>query len=169
MASADDPSRARFGAAMLDGFAVDVSHQEIERVVVELEELYRSQPGEWLPIAGIGDYLARELGYEDLDEFEDALKSDFAAFVGKLPHVVISRVESELTPGTFRDVFKVTTPAATGKAAKPRVMRLRARWNRTSPRARWTKTKTKPSARPRSERNARWSWTTRRTNENELL
>ena len=114
MASADDPSRARFGAAMLDGFAVDVSHQEIERVVVELEELYRSQPGEWLPIAGIGDYLARELGYEDLDEFEDALKSDFAAFVGKLPHVVISRVESELTPGTFRDVFKVTTPAATG-------------------------------------------------------
>ena len=25
MASADDPSRARFGAAMLDGFAVDVS------------------------------------------------------------------------------------------------------------------------------------------------
>lgn len=127
MASADDPSRARFGAAMLDGFAVDVSHQEIERVVVELEELYRSQPGEWLPIAGIGDYLARVLGYEDLDEFEDALKSDFAAFVGKLPHVVISRVESELTPGTFRDVFKVTTPAATGKAAKPRVMRLRVR------------------------------------------
>jgi len=127
MARADDPARAAFGAAMLDGFAVDVSHQEIERVVVELEELYRSQPGEWLPIAGVGDYLARELGYEDLDEFEDALKSDFAAFVGKLPHVTTARVESELTPGTSRACFKVTTPNASGDAGTPRTMRLRVR------------------------------------------
>ena len=126
-----DQKNSNFGAAMLDGFAVDVSHQEIERIVVELEELYKSQPGEWLPIAGIGAYLADELGYEDLDEFEDALKSDFKTFIGKLPHVAVDVVESELQPGVFREVFKVTPPrngngtGTDGDASNaPRVMRL---------------------------------------------
>jgi len=73
----DKKSDVNFGTAMLDGFSVDVSHQEIERIVVELEELYKSQPGEWLPVAGIGAYVAEELGYEDADEFEDALKCTF--------------------------------------------------------------------------------------------
>ena len=126
---------SNFGAAMLDGFAVDVSHQEIERIVVELEELYKSQPGEWLPIAGIGAYLASELGYEDIDEFEDALKSDFKTFIGKLPHVRVSVVESELQPGTFREVFRVCSSSnassnasnATADANAPRVMRLRVK------------------------------------------
>ena len=130
-----DRKDSNFGAAMLDGFAVDVSHQEIERIVVELEELYKSQPGEWLPIAGIGAYLASELGYEDIDEFEDALKSDFKTFIGKLPHVRVSGVESELQPGTFREVFRVCSSSnassnasnATADANAPRVMRLRVK------------------------------------------
>ena len=123
-----DRKDSNFGAAMLDGFAVDVSHQEIERIVVELEELYKSQPGEWLPITGIGAYLASELGYEDVDEFEDALKSDFKTFIGKLPHVRVSVVESELQPGTFREVFQVSSSSnATTHANAPRVMRLRVK------------------------------------------
>ena len=126
-----DREDSNFGAAMLDGFAVDVSHQEIERIVVELEELYKSQPGEWLPIAGIGAYLASELGYEDIDEFEDALKCDFKTFIGKLPHVRVSVVESELQPGTFREVFRVRASSsesnANANANAPRVMRLRVK------------------------------------------
>lgn len=73
-------------------------------------------------IVGIGDYFVCEFGYEDLDEFEDVLKSDFVVFVGKLLYVVILCVESELTSGTFWDVFKVTTSAATGKVVKLCVM-----------------------------------------------
>jgi mediator of RNA polymerase II transcription subunit 31 len=111
------------GAALLDGFAVDVSHQELERVLVELEALYASQPGEWLPVAGVAAYLAAELGYEDADEFEDALKSDFKSFLAKLPHVVLDVVESELAPGTFREVFKVAS-APSPRADPPAAARV---------------------------------------------
>ena len=51
--------------------------------------------------------LADELGYEDTDEFEDALKSSFADFIGALPHIETRNLESELQPGLFRDVFRV--------------------------------------------------------------
>ena len=51
--------------------------------------------------------LAEELGYEDTDEFEDALKSSFAEFIGALPHIETRNMESELQPGLFRDVFRV--------------------------------------------------------------
>jgi len=123
---------ANLGAQMLDGFSCDISHQEIERIVVELEELYRSQPGEWLPVAGVSALLADELGYEDADEFEDALKSNFVDFIAKLPHVECARIESELQPGLFRDVFKVTTSAngndaLEGKQSRARELRLKVR------------------------------------------
>ena len=125
---------ANLGTQMLDGFSVDISHQEIERIVVELEELYKSQPGEWLPVAGVSTILADELGYEDVDEFEDALKGTFVEFISKLPHVECAKVESELQPGLVRDVFKVTTARATEgndsaqvANARPRELRLRVK------------------------------------------
>lgn len=31
--------------------------------------------------------IMTELGYEDMEEFEDALKGTWAAFLGSLPHV----------------------------------------------------------------------------------
>ena len=84
-----------------------------------------------MPIAGIGAYLASELGYEDIDEFEDALKCDFKTFIEKLPHVRVSVVESELQPGTFREVFRVRRELgesnANANANAPRVMRLRVK------------------------------------------
>ena len=39
-----------YGSAMLDSFKIDISHQEMERIIVELELIYRTQPGQWLPI-----------------------------------------------------------------------------------------------------------------------
>jgi len=33
--------------------------------------------------------LAEELGYEDVDEFEDALKAPFKVFLANLPHVEV--------------------------------------------------------------------------------
>ena len=51
--------------------------------------------------------LADELGYEDEEEFEDALKGSFKEFIGALPHVEVANLESELQPGMFRDVFRI--------------------------------------------------------------
>ena len=38
-----------YGSAMLDSFKIDISHQEMERIIIELELIYKTQPGQWLP------------------------------------------------------------------------------------------------------------------------
>jgi hypothetical protein len=95
------------GSKMLDSFSIDISHQEVERIIVELEEIYKTQPGEWLPIFGIGKMLALDLGYEDEDEFEDALKCSFEEFMQKLPMVECKEIESELQPGLVRKCWRL--------------------------------------------------------------
>lgn len=42
---------------------------------------------EWLPLHGTAQILQEELGYEDIAEFEDALKGSFNDFLDILPHV----------------------------------------------------------------------------------
>ena len=39
-----------YGSSMLDSFKIDISHQEMERIIVELELLHKTQPAKWLPI-----------------------------------------------------------------------------------------------------------------------
>lgn len=59
------------------------SHQEMDRLVTELEGIWRAfafdgegNPTgvEWLPVDHVGQALCSDLGYEDMPEFEDALK-----------------------------------------------------------------------------------------------
>ena len=40
---------ATYGSTMLDSFKIDISHQEMERIIIELELIYKTQPGQWLP------------------------------------------------------------------------------------------------------------------------
>jgi len=76
---------------MLAGFGKNVSHQEIERVLSESEEWWRAaneQTGiEWVPLDGIKNFLCQDLGYEDIDEFEDALQGTFEEFMRCFPHI----------------------------------------------------------------------------------
>ena len=62
-----------------------VGHQEIGRIVDELDQIYSSQPTEWLPMENIGNMISNEW-YEDLDEFEDALGGSFSEFMHAMPH-----------------------------------------------------------------------------------
>merc|ERR1719221_1920701 len=76
---------------MLQGFQENVSHQEIERILSEVEAWYEAsnaQAGvEWLPVDGITNFLCNDLGYEDIDEFEDALQGSFESFLAAFPHI----------------------------------------------------------------------------------
>ena len=67
------------------------SHQEMERIVNEMDEILKFQPDTtaWLPVEQIGSMLTHELGYEDKDEFEDALKGTFEEFCRTLPHLEV--------------------------------------------------------------------------------
>mmetsp|Transcript_25719 Transcript_25719/g.43102 ORF Transcript_25719/g.43102 Transcript_25719/m.43102 type:complete len:225 (+) Transcript_25719:198-872(+) len=87
----------------LSGFKLDISHQEMDRIIGELEAIYQSQPTTWLPVESIGMMLTYELGYEDEAEFEDAIKCTFAQFLSTLPHI-----ELETINGTEK--FRVKPP-----------------------------------------------------------
>ena len=53
---------------------INLAHQEVERIIEHLEMVFESQPTEWLVVEPVGELLLRELGYEDMDDFEDALQ-----------------------------------------------------------------------------------------------
>lgn len=87
---------------------VDISHQEIDRLLKALEELYTetkaNTPGmEWMPLVGVGHLLCHELGYEDMAELEDAMGSSFADFVGKFP-IIELKEDDRFTGG---QVFRI--------------------------------------------------------------
>eukprot|EP00775_Hariotina_reticulata_P013024 gene13024-13153_t len=62
------------GAGLLAKTKIDMSHQEMSRLLQHLEELW----------AG----YTQELGYEDEPEFEDALQGSFSDFLNCLPHAI---------------------------------------------------------------------------------
>lgn len=84
---------------MLAGFKVNVSHQEVERILSEVEKWYATgyeQAGvEWLPIDGVTNFLMMDLGYEDQDEFEDAMNGSFVDFLANFPHIETKEVEGK--------------------------------------------------------------------------
>jgi hypothetical protein len=92
-------------SGVLQHAKVDMSHQEMARLVEHLEELWQgytrdgdgnSNGCEWLPVEQVGNLMCQELGYEDEAEFEDALKGSFSDFLDNLPHVV-KKVEHDKT------------------------------------------------------------------------
>ena len=74
-------------------FKFTLGHQEMTRVMKELEAIFRSQPCDWLPVEAMGNLLSQELGYEDVAEFEDALEGEFSEFVKGLPNAELSTNE----------------------------------------------------------------------------
>lgn len=84
------------GRPVLGATKVDLSHQEMDRLISELQNIWdtftQGPDGpteiEWLPVVGVGAALCEDLGYEDMDEFEDALNGTFSEFLESLPHIV---------------------------------------------------------------------------------
>jgi len=90
---------------MLEGFSFDVSHQELERILSDVEVWFetanRDTGLEWLPVQSICSFLCNELGYEDQDEFEDALQGSFEDFLKSFPHIQVKDAEDG-QPAMFR-------------------------------------------------------------------
>jgi hypothetical protein len=81
-----------------------IGHQEIDRIVDEVEQIFGSQPTEWLAIEPIGMMMLHEW-YEDFDEFEDAVGGSFKEFLEALP-----QFETRFHPDTGKGEFKVLPP-----------------------------------------------------------
>eukprot|EP01061_Rhynchopus_euleeides_P027442 TRINITY_DN4461_c0_g1_i1.p2 TRINITY_DN4461_c0_g1~~TRINITY_DN4461_c0_g1_i1.p2 ORF type:complete len:392 (+),score=187.25 TRINITY_DN4461_c0_g1_i1:119-1294(+) len=74
-------------------FKFSLGHQEMSRVMKELENIFACQPCDWLPVDAMANLLSVELGYEDVAEFEDALGGEFSDFVKGIPNAELSTNE----------------------------------------------------------------------------
>eukprot|EP00798_Chlamydomonas_sp_ICE-L_P021791 gene21791-28811_t len=102
------PVESSFGT-----YRIDMSHQEVDRLVTELEEWYRTGNAEWILIEAASSWLRHDLGYEDTSEFEDALGGTFENFLSQMPHIEVG------TDKEGRSVFKVK-PEPPREEWKPR-------------------------------------------------
>eukprot|EP00474_Spongospora_subterranea_P010143 CRZ10601.1 hypothetical protein [Spongospora subterranea] len=70
---------------------IDVGHQEVQRIIEELEAIYVMSHSEWLAAIPISSFICAQLGYEDIDELEDAIHGTFEEFLRILPQVQIKQ------------------------------------------------------------------------------
>lgn len=102
-----DASAANAVEAGASSFAhkLSIGHQEIDRIVDEVEQIYSSQPTEWLVLEPIGAMIVQlHDWYEDYDEFEDACGGSFEAFLQALPQFEVRKNEEG------KSEFKVLQP-----------------------------------------------------------
>jgi len=90
-ASADTPAEANPVESTLAA-KLSAGHQEIDRIVDEVESIFNSQPTEWLVVEPIGSMVMHTF-YEDEDDFEDAVGGSFEEFLRALPHIEVRKNE----------------------------------------------------------------------------
>jgi len=89
LCKADTPAPA--GGQTTLPFRIDLGHQEMSRVIQELEAIFRAVHGvagheRGVPASGLVMNLCESLGYEDEDELEEALGGPLVDFLSALPH-----------------------------------------------------------------------------------
>ncbi|KAI9182996.1 hypothetical protein H9P43_003912 [Blastocladiella emersonii ATCC 22665] len=111
--------------------SIDLGHQEVQRMIDEIEVVYTSAQTEWLQAEPVATFLCMNLGYEDVPELEDALNGTFEDFLKLLPSVELAtRPDAEGHPALY---FKVTPePAEADWVSKRLTYRVTQRaqlWN----------------------------------------
>ena len=94
-------------------YKVDVSHQELSRIIRELEDFCDTCPSEtWIAVEAAANWLCTQLGYEDYGELEDALHSTLEEFLIQLPHFDVRKPEPGADDQTtrFRSNLKEHAP-----------------------------------------------------------
>mmetsp|Transcript_41688 Transcript_41688/g.109958 ORF Transcript_41688/g.109958 Transcript_41688/m.109958 type:complete len:252 (-) Transcript_41688:207-962(-) len=96
-------------------YKLSIGHQEIDRIVDEVEQIYKTQPTEWLSVEPIGNMVVMLLDwYEDFDELEDACGGSFEEFLRSLPQFEVKSEDG-------KSQFKVLMP---DPDAPPTIMTL---------------------------------------------
>jgi len=90
---------------------VHLGHQETERVVQGIDILFEFLPPEqWMAENVIAELLCKDLGYEDIDEFEDAIQGEFKAFLACMPHIETREPTEDEKEGGLRFRIKALPP-----------------------------------------------------------
>lgn len=95
---------------------INLGHQEVERLIEELEAVYAQLPKEetsgWLQVNPTARFLCMSLGYEDRAEFEDALNGTFLEFLQALPSVQTRKTARDAQPSAEQTNKKARTGEA---------------------------------------------------------
>ena len=87
----------------LAAYNVDVSHQELSRIMKELEDFCATCPADtWIAVEAGANWLCQQLGYGDYDELEDALHSTLEDFLKQLPHFDVKQPVPDAEDQTVR-------------------------------------------------------------------
>lgn len=94
------PGTEGVGAQVPDTRLSILGHQEVSRILEELEDmsshvLEAAGPDTWLTAQAAKSLLLQHLGYEDEAELEDAIHGDFESFLELLPHIETKIQEEE--------------------------------------------------------------------------
>jgi len=102
----------------LAAYKVDVSHQELSRIIKELEDFYDTCPQDtWIPVDSAANWLCLNLGYDDYNELEDALHCTLEEFLTQLPHFDVKQPPAE-KPDDFVRFKSNLRDAAPGRPCK---------------------------------------------------
>mmetsp|Transcript_21029 Transcript_21029/g.68055 ORF Transcript_21029/g.68055 Transcript_21029/m.68055 type:complete len:233 (-) Transcript_21029:96-794(-) len=85
----------------------ELGHQELDRIVKEIEQLYVSSKADFLPVALLKRHLPLELGYEDIDELEDAVHGTVEDLICAMPNLELLQMAED---GKW--MFRVKEPPA---------------------------------------------------------
>jgi hypothetical protein len=102
---AEQKTWKKIGDAMdeLAAYKVDVSHQELSRIIKELEDFCEMCPSDtWIAVEAAANWLCQQLGYGDYDELEDALHGSLENFLTELPHFDVKKPAPEDTNESVR-------------------------------------------------------------------
>lgn len=90
--------------------ACHLGHQEVERVVQAIDIIFEFLPEEqWMNEEIVGNMLCQDLGYEDIPEFEDAIRGPFVGFLRAMPHIEV-RAKEDGEEGGHRFRMKPLPP-----------------------------------------------------------
>eukprot|EP00930_Biecheleria_cincta_P071269 TRINITY_DN58784_c0_g1_i1.p1 TRINITY_DN58784_c0_g1~~TRINITY_DN58784_c0_g1_i1.p1 ORF type:complete len:337 (+),score=62.14 TRINITY_DN58784_c0_g1_i1:81-1091(+) len=104
------------------GFRIDLGHQEMSRIIQEIEEVFEAlhqvvDPSRPLSIAGVAANICSSLGYEDEDELEEAIGGSLADFLGALPHFEVFHADPDDESAGWPKVVMHTAQVASGASS----------------------------------------------------
>ena len=112
-----ESQKAELPEGELANYNFDVSHQEISRILTELEAYSENFPSDTLvPLEAAYQWLCVQLGYDDEEELDDALRCPLIDFLDRLPHFEVDR--SDPLRAKFKSV------ALTAEQSRPRKLTL---------------------------------------------
>eukprot|EP01134_Creolimax_fragrantissima_P004150 CFRG4150T1 len=118
---------------LIDKFGVNVSHQEIARILDELEQTcedvnFAAGEHAWIPVEIAQNIILTDLGYEDNDALEASINGPFEDFIKKIGHVEVKiQDDGSISDGQLVFRLKLKLQDNTERVPRQHVLKITSR------------------------------------------